>query len=37
VLSRRARLERAVMAHQMRHAFGSGLMDAGGRSTRSRS
>jgi integrase/recombinase XerD len=29
-LSRRAGLERAVTAHQMRHAFGSGLMDAGG-------
>ena len=29
-LSRRAGLERAVTAHQMRHSFGSGLMDAGG-------
>jgi integrase/recombinase XerD len=29
-LSRRAGLERALTAHQMRHAFGSGLMDAGG-------
>ena len=29
-LSHRAGLERAVTAHQMRHAFGSGLMDAGG-------
>jgi integrase/recombinase XerD len=29
-LSRRAGLERAVTAHQMRHAFGSGLMDSGG-------
>src|ERR1022692_3906625 len=29
-LSRRAGLERAVTAHQMRHSFGSGLMDADG-------
>jgi integrase len=29
-LSRRAGLGRAVTPHQMRHAFGSGLMDAGG-------
>ena len=29
-LSRRAGLGRVVTAHQMRHAFGSGLMDAGG-------
>lgn len=29
-LSRRAELSGPVTAHQMRHAFGSGLMDAGG-------